>query len=148
VVQASAATALRQVSPQPDVVAVGQPAMDVQAAQAVPQQKTVQQAQPLPAAQLMAKATLFAESQRPTAVPAQLPSAVSEPARPSLFNAVTGAFRRRGGPAGAAPAQPVPLRREPEMAEYQAANPHVSVRQTSGEETGIEIPAFLRRQHS
>jgi hypothetical protein len=35
------------------------------------------------------------------------------------------------------------------MADYQAQTPHVSVRQTSaGEETGIEIPAFLRRQHS
>jgi hypothetical protein len=33
------------------------------------------------------------------------------------------------------------------MAEYQAPSPQT--RQTSaGEETGIEIPAFLRRQHS
>jgi hypothetical protein len=41
------------------------------------------------------------------------------------------------------------MRHDPEVAEYQGQNPQVSVRQTSAaDETGIEIPAFLRRQHS
>jgi hypothetical protein len=35
------------------------------------------------------------------------------------------------------------------MADHQGPTPHVSVHQPSaGDETGIEIPAFLRRQHS
>jgi cell division protein FtsZ len=140
VVQASAASALRQVSPQPEFAA--HPGVEAQA-------RPMQQPQPLPAAQLAAKANLFAESQRPTAMPAQVPNAGPEAARPSLFNTVTGAFRRRAVQPSAVPAQPSALRREPEMADYQAQTPHVSVRQTSaGEETGIEIPAFLRRQHS
>jgi hypothetical protein len=78
-----------------------------------------------------------------------VPHAASEPARPSLFNTVTGAFRRRALQPAAMPVQPPAMRREPEVTDSQAQNPHVSVRQTSaGDETGIEIPAFLRRQHS
>jgi cell division protein FtsZ len=122
--------------------------MDAQAPQSVPASRPVQQPQPLPVVQLAAKANLFAEAQRPTAMPSHVPNA-TEPARPSLFNTVTGAFRRRAlQPAPTTASQPAP-RREPEIAEYQAQNPNVSVRQTSaGDETGIEIPAFLRRQHS
>ncbi len=59
------------------------------------------QTQPLPAAQLTAKANLFAESQRPTAMPSHVPLAAAEPPRPSLFNTVTGAFRRRALQPGA-----------------------------------------------
>jgi hypothetical protein len=47
------------------------------------------------------------------------------------------------------PAQQPTMRREPEMADYQPQPPNVAIRQTSaGDETGIEIPAFLRRQLS
>ena len=128
-------SALRQVSPEPAPEIA--PVMEMA--------KPVVQPAPLPVVSLTAKANLFAESQRPAVLPAQVPPAVTEPARPSLFNAMTGAFRRRPA-APVAPVTPV-TRREPEMAEYQAPSPQT--RQTSaGEETGIEIPAFLRRQHS
>jgi cell division protein FtsZ len=149
VVQPGALSPLRQVSPQPEAVGETALATEAQAQQPLVQQKPGQQAQPLPIAQLAAKANLFAESQRGPAMPAHLPQAATESARPSLFNTVTGAFRRRALQPAAAPTQQPTTRREPEMAEYQAQNPHVSVRQTSAaDETGIEIPAFLRRQHS
>ncbi|HEY4173454.1 MAG TPA: cell division protein FtsZ, partial [Rhodopila sp.] len=143
-----AVSPLRQVSPQPEGAMNVAPQVEAQGVQPVGQPRPVQQPQaPLPVAQLTEKANLFAAS-RPTAVPSQLPQAVSEPARPSLFNAVTGAFRRRAMQAGVPLQQPT-MRREPEVADHQAQAPHVSVRQTSvGDETGIEIPAFLRRQHS
>ena len=145
VAQATAVSPLRQVSPSAEPMVAR---MEVQAQpRAVPQ--PAPQAQPL--AQLTAKANLFAEAQRPAVVPAQAP--VQDVSRPSLFNAVTGAFRRRTAPA-AAPAimQPQAIRREPAMEDYQpvaAPQSQVSVQQTSAsEQTGIEIPAFLRRQHS
>ena len=152
---AGAASPLRQVSPQPEVAAHAASRMELQAPQPGPhqpalQQKPVQQrpAQPQPIAQLTAKANLFAESQRPTAMPAHLPHAMNEPTRPSLFNKVTGALRGTFQPTTTAAPQPT-MRREPEFAEDQPQTHHVSVRQTSaGEETGIEIPAFLRRQLS
>jgi cell division protein FtsZ len=136
---------LRQISPQPEPVANMVAVTDAHPQPAL-QPKPVPQ--PLPAAQLAAKATLFAESQRPTAVPSHGPLAAAEPPRPSLFSTVTGALRRRALQPAPGPQQAV-MRREPEMAEFQSPNPHVSVRQTSaGDETGLEIPAFLRRQHS
>jgi cell division protein FtsZ len=146
VVQAAASSPLRQASPQPEAVGNVALAMEGQAPQPVVQQKPVQQTQSLPVAQLNEKASLFAASQRPTAMPSQPPQATAEAARPSLFNTVTGAFRRRAMQPAAPAAQQPTMRREPEVADHQA---HVSVRQTSaGDETGIEIPAFLRRQHS
>jgi cell division protein FtsZ len=147
-VQAPTSSPLRQVSPQAEAAANLALMMEAQAPQPVLQQRPTQQIQPQPLAQLTAKANLFAESQRPTAMPSHLPHA-AEPARPSLFNTVTGAFRRRAlQPTPAAGQQPT-VRREPDVTDYQTQQPHVSVRQTSaGDETGIEIPAFLRRQHS
>ncbi len=145
VAQATAASPLRQVSPSAEPVVAR---MEVQAQPRAVSQPAPQ-AQPL--AQLAAKANLFAEAQRPAVVPAQAP--VQDVSRPSLFNAVTGAFRRRTTPA-AAPAvmQPQAVRREPAVEDYQpvvAPQSQVSVQQTSAsEQTGIEIPAFLRRQHS
>jgi cell division protein FtsZ len=155
VVQA-AASPLRQVSPQPEGVANPAPMTEALMPQVGPQQPMLQQkaaqqrpVQPQPIAQLTAKANLFAESQRPTAMPSHLPQAAPEAARPSLFNTVTGAFRRRTSQPAATPAPQPAMRREPALADDQAHTHHVSVRQTSaGEETGIEIPAFLRRQHS
>jgi cell division protein FtsZ len=152
VIQAPGASPLRQLSPQHEAMTASGIAMEAQTQQAVLQQKPLlqrqPQLQPQPVAQLAAKANLFAESQRPTAMPAHQPAnAAPEPARPSLFNTVTGAFRRRVAPLAPVAAQP--MRREPEVENYQPQSPNVSVRQTSaGEETGIEIPAFLRRQHS
>jgi len=141
---------LRQVSPQPDAMGNVALMMEAQAPQSAVQHRPVQQGQaqvPLPVAQLTEKANLFAAT-RPTNMPSQLPQAVSEPVRPSLFNAVTGAFRRRAMQSGVPAQQPV-MRREPEVAEHQAQASHISVRQTpAGDETGIEIPAFLRRQQS
>jgi cell division protein FtsZ len=142
---------LRQVSPQTETAS---PAMDPLAPQPAVQTKAVAQpaplrVQPQPLAQLNTKASLFTEAQqRPTAMP-PLPSGqtMPDPARPSLFNAVTGAFRRRPGQAGASTTPPV--RREPAIDDYQPQNPSVAVQQTlPADQTGIEIPAFLRRQHS
>jgi cell division protein FtsZ len=70
--------------------------------------------------------------------------------RPSLFSTVTGAFRRR--PSGvqpmAEPAAPA-MRREPAPMESRPEAPRPSVRQTNiGDDVGLEIPAFLRRQSS
>jgi cell division protein FtsZ len=143
-----APTLLRQASPQPEMAAVGDVSM-----QSVPQQRPVMQQQlrptPEPLVQLAAKANLFAE-QRPMAMPSQSPAQpVADPGRPSLFNAVTGAFRRRAMPAPAPAAQPQSMRREPAMEDYQP-QPAPTPAQPApvAEQTGLEIPAFLRRQQS
>ncbi|MDR3529134.1 MAG: cell division protein FtsZ [Rhodopila sp.] len=162
VIAAVAPTPLRQVSPQPEGAVNPAVSMEQQSQQPVLQQKPIQprqlQAQPQPIMQSAARANLFADAQRPTAVPAQPPvHAAPEPARPSLFNTVTGAFRRRAvqHPAPAPQPQhqpqhqPQQMRREPATEDYQPQHSQVSVHQTSsGEQTGIEIPAFLRRQSS
>jgi cell division protein FtsZ len=86
------------------------------------------------------RASLFAS-------PPQQGAGAPESARPSLFSTVTGAFRRRQHPAAGEAAPPV--RAEP-MMQYaaRAEPPQASVRQTAGEEVGLDIPAFLRRQSS
>ncbi len=91
------------------------------------------------------RASLFAEAPRQGGVAAPAPEA----SRPSLFSTVTGAFRRRqqSPVAGTEPASPV--RAEPVMQQASRAEPpQASVRQTAGEEVGLDIPAFLRRQSS
>jgi cell division protein FtsZ len=167
-VQAPAPTLLRQASPQAEPAAImeapaHQPGGQQPGAhqtglqvrpitQQQPPQPQPPRLQPEPLAQLTAKANLFAEAQRPTALPMQSPAQPAvDPGRPSLFNAVTGAFRRRAMPAAGpvAQSQPQPTRREPAMDEYQSQAAPVSVQQASaGEQTGLEIPAFLRRQNS
>jgi cell division protein FtsZ len=95
---------------------------------------------------------LFAEA-RPTAVGAVPPAATESP-RSSLFNTVTGAFRRRQAPqpAAAEPGAAAALRQEPAVqGEARVAEaPRASVRLApiGGEEAALEIPAFLRRQTS
>jgi cell division protein FtsZ len=92
---------------------------------------------------------LFAEPP-PAATPEPIGApAAPEPARPSLFGTVTGVFRRRPG-SGAAPGQDQPAGRiEPMIApEPRPEHPRASVRPVAGEEMGIEIPTFLRRQSS
>lgn len=86
---------------------------------------------------------LFAEPPHPDAAPAvQAP----ELARPSLFGTVTGVLlrRRAGAPNAVGPTGP---RVEPVVAE-QRPEPSPTVRTVAGDEVGIEIPTFLRRQSS
>ncbi|HEY4043706.1 MAG TPA: cell division protein FtsZ [Rhodopila sp.] len=140
---------LRQASPQPE--AVGSEAVTSQFARPT-QLHQAPRLQPEPLAQLQEKASLFAASQRPMAMPSHASGQpMSDPGRPSLFNAVTGAFRRRAMPptTSMAQPQPQPMRREPAMEEYHSQSAPVSVQQSSAaDQTGLEIPAFLRRQHS
>jgi cell division protein FtsZ len=89
-------------------------------------------------------AGLFAEP--PQAMPAQTPP--PDTGRPSLFSTVTGAFRRRQHYAPQPPTEPPPVRAEPAIQEPHVEQPRASVRQTSGDEVGLDIPAFLRRQSS
>jgi cell division protein FtsZ len=95
-----------------------------------------------------AGAGLFNEAPRPTAAPAAPPQ-MAEQSRPSLFTKVTGAFHRR--PALPAAAETPMPRHEPVMhGEQRPEAPRgATVRlATAGEETMLEIPAFLRRQTS
>jgi cell division protein FtsZ len=101
----------------------------------------VAQARPVPAA---SRAGLFAEA--PVSAAAPMPSG-AEQSRPSLFSTVTGAFRRRQ-PAPTAQGEPAPVRAEPAMQPPRVEQPRASVRQTAGDEVGLDIPAFLRRQSS
>ena len=81
-----------------------------------------------------------------------------EPGRSSLFNTVTGVFRRRvpGGPAAPASESGAALRQDPALAPARSSLPleprqepvRASVRAVAGEEMGLEIPTFLRRQQS
>jgi cell division protein FtsZ len=180
-VQAVASNPLRQASPQtqpeaavaqavaldanqqpmPQLRTVAQPQFQPQQ-QMQPRQQPAQPAPPTPAQLLATKASLFAETQRPTAMPAQPPAQpMPDHGRPSLFNAVTGAFRRRTAPQAAPMPQPqvqqYARKQEPSMDEYQpqpqlqpqAPVPSVSTQQApTGDQGGFEIPAFLRRQHS
>ena len=74
---------------------------------------------------------------------------VAEPVRPSLFGTVTGVFRRRPPGSGAAGHDQPAGRIEPMVAvEPRLEHPRASVRPVAGEEMGIEIPTFLRRQSS
>jgi cell division protein FtsZ len=74
--------------------------------------------------------------------------AAPQPPRRSIFNIVTGAIR------GSLPAAPVsvpvqPARAEPSLHDAPRETPvRANVRPTAGEEMGIDIPAFLRRQSS
>jgi cell division protein FtsZ len=80
-------------------------------------------------------ANLFAE---PPAAPAP---------RKSLFGIVTGAIR--GQHADLPPAPPQPAHRgEPMQHDGRGEPARAHVRQASGEESAIDIPAFLRRQSS
>jgi cell division protein FtsZ len=153
VTQASAPSPLRHASPHPETNGSSAMAMDPQPMQPAlqPRQMRPPQVQPQPIVQPASRTSLFADGPRPTSMPASQPPMfnATEATRPSLFNTVTGAFRRRATLPAATVAQPQPVRREPAMEEYQAEPAPVSVRSNPGtDETGIEIPAFLRRQSS
>jgi cell division protein FtsZ len=78
--------------------------------------------------------------------PAPAVAGPPEASRPSIFSQVTGALRRRLPAQQPPQAGPAPARSEPAYQEPQPAR--ASVRQTAGEEVGLDIPAFLRRQSS
>jgi cell division protein FtsZ len=146
-VQVGAPTLLRQASSQPETAA----GMEAHAQQSGLLNRPIQQQQysprlPEPLVLLNEKASLFAASQRSTAMPPQ-ETPMADPGRPNLFNAVTGAFRRRAMPAFSPSPQPQPIRREPAMDDYQPQAAPVPA-QSTPDQTGLEIPAFLRRQHS
>jgi cell division protein FtsZ len=89
---------------------------------------------------------LFADPRAVNAGAATQPSA--EAARPSLFSTVTGAFRRRQHLFSGTATETAPDRSEAGVPEPRQEQPRVSVRQTGGDEVGLDIPAFLRRQSS
>ncbi|MDE2580158.1 MAG: cell division protein FtsZ, partial [Rhodospirillales bacterium] len=95
---------------------------------------------------------LFAAPRAPESIPP------AEPARSSLFGTVTGVFRRRapGGPAASAGEVGEAVRQDPALAPSRSSLPHeprsdparASIRPVAGDEVGLEIPTFLRRQQS
>jgi cell division protein FtsZ len=93
--------------------------------------------------------SLFADPSRPVSANAPSQPVAAESLRPSLFSTVTGAFRRRPQPSAAVSSEPAQARAEPVIHEQRPEQPQVSVHQTAGDEvTGLDIPAFLRRQSS
>ncbi len=104
-------------------------------------------APPLPAAEA-ARAPVTAQHAGLFAEPPASAQSAPDAGRPSLFSTVTGAFRRRQHHAPAEAATPAPVRAEPAIQEPHAEPPRASVRQTAGDEVGLDIPAFLRRQSS
>ena len=99
-------------------------------------------AAPRPAG-LRPRSGLFAE---PSRAPATAPPPPEAP-RHSLFGNVTGLLRRRAAPASAPqPATPEAMRRDP--AAEPRPEPRPSVHPVGGEDMGLEIPTFLRRQSS
>jgi len=124
---------------------------DAQTSSAAGTPRSVQprQAQAQATASPPSRAGLFAEPQRPVAAATStsLVQADPDPGKPSIFNTVTGAFRRRA--TGPVPGGQQPTRREQGLENPQTDVPRVAVRQASTvDEAGIEIPAFLRRQSS
>jgi cell division protein FtsZ len=108
-------------------------------------------AEPLDAPQPSPRAVhrgLFAPVSRPAvSEPADLePAGPSAPRAASLFGIVTGPFRRARATAGqlAEAIEPTGAAAMEEMPEP----PRASVRVAAGEEMGLDIPAFLRRQSS
>ena len=116
--------------------APGRPALPPQIAAARAEQAPRGGAQPL----FPAPRGLFAESSK-------APPATPPVPRKSLFGIVTGAIR---GAASPTPPAPPPARTEtPEPGPAPRPEPvRANVRQAAGDEMGIDIPAFLRRQSS
>jgi cell division protein FtsZ len=126
--------AMAEVMPESPVMDATPPAAHQPVAPPAPAE-TVSAARTAPAPP---RSGLFADPSRAASV-----DQAAEAARPSLFSTVTGAFRRRQHHAPAVTAEPAPVRADP-----APQPPRVSVRQTAGDEVGLDIPAFLRRQSS
>jgi cell division protein FtsZ len=136
------------------------PPQMVAVAEAMPEaavMETMATAAPLPMSQPVAAEAVIASRPAPAAPRSGLfadpsgPVSVqpgTESTRPSLFSTVTGRLRRRQHHAPAASAEPAPVRADPVIPETRIEPPRVSMRQTAGEEVGLDIPAFLRRQSS
>ncbi|HEX5326099.1 MAG TPA: cell division protein FtsZ [Acetobacteraceae bacterium] len=123
--QADPAAAMADSMPNPQLAAPGQ-----------------RQAMAPGTASMRSRSGLFAEPAHTAEGPA---AEMPEPSRPSLFGTVTGVFRRR--PFNGA--EQMAARVEPVVAAESRAEPaRPSVRALAGEDTGIEIPTFLRRQSS
>ncbi|MBO0712303.1 MAG: hypothetical protein J2P47_13595, partial [Acetobacteraceae bacterium] len=90
---------------------------------------------------------LFAEPQRPAAIAPQNPGINGTEPRRSIFQAVTGRLRNARSSLSQ-PAEPPPPRAEPLLAEPRTEQARASVRPAGGEDMGLDIPAFLRRQSS
>ena len=145
---------LRQAAPQlvavADVMPEAAPVMEAAAPMAtepmtVSVTASVQEISPAPQAAPPSRGGLFADPPRPVAA---APQPTAEPSRPSLFVAVTGAFRRRHH-APAVATEAAPVRAEPMLQGSAPEQPRAMVRQTAGDEVqGLDIPAFLRRQSS
>ncbi len=99
--------------------------------------------QPAEPARVVARNTLFTQ---PAAAP-QAPVA-APPQRASLFQKVTG-WRRGGGHVETEAAIPEPRRAEPHMAAHSSEASHTSTAASEdGENQGLNIPTFLRKQTS
>jgi cell division protein FtsZ len=92
-------------------------------------------------------AGLFADPPRGDSGRAEQPRADAPPPRRSLFGMVTGALRNGLPAAQPHAASPQPHHHETVMEPAPQA-PQANVRPAGGEDMGIEIPAFLRRQSS
>jgi len=87
---------------------------------------------------------------RPATRPAQATTEAARPAPatgPNLFNRVTGLLRGNRAPAPE-PRQPMPQNLTGESQPESPAEPYRATTPASGEKIDLEIPTFLRRQHS
>lgn len=159
-VQAVAAGALRHASPMPEAATASAPAPTMAPVVAEPapvaaptpaaRQAPPRAGQPGPQAtgSPASRPGLFADPRAASIPPQGAGHQAAEPPRPSLFASVTGALRGRRAPQAMAPHSPG-IRHDPSMDEVPAESGRATIRQTSaGDEAGIEIPAFLRRQSS
>jgi cell division protein FtsZ len=129
---AVAGGAISAAQPQPQDVAASLTPPPVQPAEA-----PVMQEEPAPILrhQTMPRSTLFTDQ---AAQPLQTPIPAPASHRPSIFSVVTGALRRAPAPVEAERAEPQIL----------AAPQAALVRAGDAEGAALDIPAFLRRQHS
>jgi len=108
------------------------------------------QPQPRPAPPAPRTTSRFAEPRvagQRSAMFSEPPKAEPSP-RKTLFGIVTGAIRGTPVPPPAAEPAPVAQRQDPSAYAERAEPARANVRPTAGDEMGIDIPAFLRRQSS
>ncbi|MBV8400918.1 MAG: cell division protein FtsZ [Acetobacteraceae bacterium] len=153
----SAATLRAQAMMQPESFAESAAGHQAQAGAAQAHAVSAGLASPRAAPPPPARSGLFADPARSPVVAMSSASHAAEPPRPSLFKAVTGAvtgrLRHSLAPIGtgiyaAPPAESAPMQEEQPALEPRSEPIRPSVRPASGEDMGLEIPAFLRRQSS
>jgi cell division protein FtsZ len=135
--------AVAQPMPEPEPAPVSAPVIDV-APEPAP---AAVEAAPPPAAAAPRSGGLFADAPRQQPAPQAAPPAEQ---RRSLFGTVTGLLGAGRRPAGSHPhdAEPAAPRAEPVLTETRPEPARASVSRSTGEEVGLDIPAFLRRQSS